>query len=326
MYACGLSFGEDSITILKQSLGFVRPNFPGEKRVSLLPEHVSKCWGPVIMERGFGGALGLDDESYVAEGVRMLSREEVFFESDFIYSLKLLHPDDYESLRPGSSVIGWTHPQWSGKRFFETVCQERDISVFDLDSKFPALYRGQSITRLSAVPSGFVDGNSRLAGLASVQHAFLSMGIVPSPHMKIAVLAVGDVSQGALSYLYKFSPQIDVFTRSNMASFMQKLPEYDVVVNGAQLDEGHLVRVSDLKRMKKGALIVDAAADSGGAIESSSDTTIEDPLFERDGVFHYGVPNSPSLLFREASAVISEAFSTFVYSLHPSNLVAGAGD
>lgn len=48
-----------------------------------------------------------------------------------------------------------------------------------------------------------------------------------------------------------------------------------------------------VKTMKPGAVIVDIAIDQGGCVETSRETTHEDPVFERHGVLHYAVGNMP---------------------------------
>jgi alanine dehydrogenase len=45
--------------------------------------------------------------------------------------------------------------------------------------------------------------------------------------------------------------------------------------------------------MKAGAVVVDAAVDQGGCIETTRETTHEDPVYEAHGVIHYAVGNMP---------------------------------
>jgi alanine dehydrogenase len=48
-----------------------------------------------------------------------------------------------------------------------------------------------------------------------------------------------------------------------------------------------------VRAMKPGAVIVDIAIDQGGCVETSHETTHQDPVFERHGVIHYAVGNMP---------------------------------
>jgi alanine dehydrogenase len=54
-----------------------------------------------------------------------------------------------------------------------------------------------------------------------------------------------------------------------------------------------LVKREDLKRMRKGSVLVDVAIDQGGCFETSHPTTHAAPTFEVDGIIHYCVANMP---------------------------------
>jgi len=72
------------------------------------------------------------------------------------------------------------------------------------------------------------------------------------------------------------------------------------------------VRRDDLKRMKRGAVIVDVAVDQGGCVETIRPTTHEDPIYEVDGVVHYGVANMPGGVPRTSTLALTNA--TFPYA------------
>jgi alanine dehydrogenase len=48
-----------------------------------------------------------------------------------------------------------------------------------------------------------------------------------------------------------------------------------------------------VRTMKPGAVVVDIAIDQGGCVETSHETTHEDPVYEVHGVLHYAVGNMP---------------------------------
>ncbi len=284
--------------------------------MALLPEHVSSCVGEVVIESLYGASLGFDDSAYSSGGAKMASREEVFESCDFIYSLKILQPSDYSLLRRGQTVVGWIHPETHGKDFFQTVCQEKELKVVDLDNRNPSLFFGQKKVPLRSIRSGFLDENSKNAGFASAYQAFMSWGVLPWDVGPVAVLAAGSVSQGSLSYLNKMGHHVDLYTRSTMDLFLERIGSYRVVISGID-SPTTVVSRSHLAKMADGSLIIDAAANVGGAIEGIRFTSIESPLYGEDGKYFYCVPNSPALFFRSASATISEAFATDVYPQDP---------
>jgi N5-(carboxyethyl)ornithine synthase len=302
-------------------MGFVRPLLPGEMRVALLPEHVDSCFGEVVIESGYGSSLGIDDSTYSSRGAQIASRGEIFESCDYVYSLKILQPSDHSLLRKGQTIIGWTHPETHGKDFFNTVCREKEIKIIDLDNRHPSLFFGQHKVPLRSIRSGFLDQNSKNAGFASVHHAFASLGLLPWDVGPVAVLAAGSVSQGSLSYLNRMGHHTDLYTRSTMGLFLERIGSYNVVVSGID-SLTTVVSRDDLAKMAEGSVIIDAAANVGGAIEGIRFTSIESPLYEEEGKHFYCVPNSPSLFFRSASATLSEAFATEIYPQDPGQWLA----
>lgn len=61
-----------------------------------------------------------------------------------------------------------------------------------------------------------------------------------------------------------------------------------------------------VKTMKKGSVIVDIAIDQGGTVETiDHPTTIDDPIFIKDGVIHYAVPNQPGAVPRTSTMALA---------------------
>jgi len=68
-----------------------------------------------------------------------------------------------------------------------------------------------------------------------------------------------------------------------------------------------LVSREMVKTMKRGAVIIDFAIDSGGCVETSRPTTLRDQTFVREGVIHHCVPNMTAMVARTASYALSNA-------------------
>jgi alanine dehydrogenase len=103
--------------------------------------------------------------------------------------------------------------------------------------------------------------------------------------------------------------------------------EADVVI-GAVFVAGQptpkLLPRSLVKRMKRGAMIVDISIDAGGVAETSRPTTHADPTYVEEGVVHYCVPNIPAADPPAASKAISEAVLPYVLDLCAPDNVAAA--
>ena len=289
-------------------LGFIKPTYPGEKRVALLPEHITAEFeNELIVETGFGINMGISDAEYEAKGCKIDTRSNIFRDCDTIFCLKLIQPEDYESLRDGQMIIGWTHPTGSGTDFYQNVACKKRLHVIDLDNIYPTAHLVEKHIPVPFIKKNFIWKNSFYAGVASVQHALLHFGLYPDSSTKIAILASGSCSQG------------DAFAEEEANKpneFYETIGDYDVIINGIEVDGtvAHIITKDDLKRVKRGCLIIDSAADAGNAIEGTRYMSIAEPMYEDDGLFFYEVNNAPSLLYRRTSFEISKSFSEWVYN------------
>lgn len=299
-------------------LGIIKPTYSGEKRVALLPDDIdSNCPNELVVERGLGYNMGMLDEEYIKKGCKMATREQIFAECDTVFCLKLLQPADYKLLRKGQMIIGWTHPTGSGTEFYQKVAVPNDLKIVDLDNIYPTIHQGERHLPVSFIPKNFVWKNSFYAGYASTQHALMTFGLLPDINTKVAVLASGSVAQGAYNCISKYNVDIRMFYRKTMQEFYDTISEYDVIINGIEVDGTvkHIITKDDLRRVKRGCLIIDSAADAGNAIEGTHYTSIAEPMYEEDGLFFYEVNNAPSLLYRNSSREISKSFSQYVFNL-----------
>ena len=297
-------------------IGFIKPTYPDEKRVALLPEHITEDYeNELVVETGFGSNMSVADDAYASRGCRIDSRENVFATCDTIFCLKLIQPEDYSMLRRGQMIIGWTHPTGSGAEFYNKVATPLGLKIVDLDNIYPTARIGEKCRPIPFIEKNFIWKNSFYAGVATVQHALLCFGYYPDSMTKIAILGSGSCSQGAYNCVSKYNADVRMFYRKTMGEFYETMGEFDIIINGIEVDNtvDHIITKAQLDRLKKGCLVIDAAADAGNAIEGTRYTTISDPMYEEGGLFFYEVNNAPSLLFRRTSVEISKSFSEWIY-------------
>lgn len=296
-------------------IGFIIPTYPDEKRVALLPEDIDSFENEIVIEQGFGKNMDIADSEYIAKGCRIMSRKEIFSSCDNIFCLKLIQKDDYNLLRDGQTIIGWTHPTGSGKEFYDNVAVQKNLIIIDLDNIYPTIRQGDKVVKIPFLKPNFIWRNSFYAGIACVQHALLNYGMYPDSTTKVAVLSSGNVAQGTFAEISNYNPDLRMFYRKTMHEFYDTIGEYDIIINGIEVDNTteHIISKSQLAKVKKGCLLIDAAADAGNAIEGTHYTTITNPIYEENGLYFYEVNNAPSLLYRKTSKEISRSFSENVY-------------
>ena len=78
---------------------------------------------------------------------------------------------------------------------------------------------------------------------------------------------------------------VTIYDRKTEKLFQKEMGDYDVIVNCVLWDtsrKDHIIYRNDLKRLKKGCLLIDVSCDRNGGIETSVPTTMNSPLYEID--------------------------------------------
>lgn len=296
-------------------LGFIKSNFPHERRLPLLPQHIHQFANSLYIESGFGDSLDIPDEAYQEAGCTIMSRTEIFATCDSIFSLKRIPPTDYELIRKNQVIIGWTHPLGSGKEFMKTQAIPKNLYILDIDNQNPLMYYQGKSHPSKYITKNFVYQNSFYAGYAGTLHALLSFGLLPDSDVHIAILGSGNTSQGAFHAISKLTPSVRMFYRKTLPDFKQQLADYSIVINGIRVGDtsNPIISLKEQEQLQKGTFIIDIAADAGNAIEGNHFTTVEEPVYEKDGLYYYTLPNTPTFAYRNISSILSEQFSKFIF-------------
>ena len=67
-----------------------------------------------------------------------------------------------------------------------------------------------------------------------------------------------------------------------------------------------------VRTMRPGSVIVDLAVDQGGCIETTRETTHDDPVFQAFGVIHYAVGNVPAAVPHTSTYALTNATLPYV--------------
>ena len=98
--------------------------------------------------------------------------------------------------------------------------------------------------------------------------------------------------------------------------------DYDVIVNCVMWDTNRtdqIIYKEDIKKMRKGTLIIDVSCDPYLEIETSHPTTIDDPVYTVDGVVHYAVDNTPAMYPITVTKVLSEGICRYMDQIITNN-------
>lgn len=288
---------------MNKTVGFPISYKEHENRRALLPADAENIAhrDQVYVETGYGDVLGISDEEYKAAGFHIATHEEVL-RKDVICDAKIGDEPFLVDLKPGQTVYGWVH-----------AVQNRDITDILVDHRLTA-YAWEDMFDCGR---HVFYRNNELAGEAAIMHAFQCWGEMPY-NCKVALLGRGNVSRGAFKLLSMLGAEITVYDKRTEQLLRSELGKYDVIVNAILWDthrDDHIIYTEDLKRMKKGAMIVDISCDRNGGIESSIPTTIEEPVYIRDGIMHYVVDHTPALCYKTVSESLSHECTKYIDAL-----------
>lgn len=316
---------------------------PAENRVALVPagaEMLVANGHRVLIEKNAGLGSGFSDDDYVSAGAEVVERpEEIYAQAEMIVKVKEPLPSEYDLIRENQIVFTYFHFAAS-RELTEAIVKTKCIAIaYETvkaeDGSLPLLVPMSEVAGRMSIQEGArylerLHGGIGvlLGGVPGVEPAnvvILGGGIVGTNAAKIAAglgarVSILDINLDRLRYLDDVMPKNVVTIMSNPVNIRAALQHADLVV-GAVLIPGakapHLVTREMLRIMKKGAVIVDVAVDQGGCVETIHPTTHEDPVYEIDGVVHYGVANMPGAVPKTSTIALTNA--TLKYALQIAN-------
>ena len=310
-----------------------------EHRIGLTPAGVRELvhHGHQVMVQG-GGALtiGFEDAHYQQAGAEIVATpQEIFQRAEMIIKVKEPQPNECAMLRPGQVLFTYLHlapdPEQTNLLIqsgatclaYETVTSE--------GHGLPLLAPMSEVAGRMAIQAGAYNLEITQGG-----DGILLGGVPGVEPAKVLVIGGGVVGINAARMAMGLGADVTILDRSlNRLQELEMLYggrmktvfsttdaieryalEADLVV-GAVLIPGaaapRLISRDLVKRMKKGAVMVDVAIDQGGCFETSKPTTHQEPTYIVDDVVHYCVANMPGGVARTSTIALTNA--TLPYAL-----------
>lgn len=283
-----------------KTVGYLISHKNNERRRALLPNDIDRIQHRTMLciESGYGEALGYPDSDYRDKGVSAAKRSEVLC-CDALVDVKLGDADFMDQISPRKTLIGWAH-----------IVQKTHFT----DAAISGLHTVIAWENIMDRGRYLFYRNRELAGETAVLHAFSYYGRMPYD-CRVAVIGNGMTARGAYRTLSGLGAHVDVYTRKLEQLFRENMVDYDVIVNCVRWDTSRsdrLIYRSDLRRLKRGCMIIDVSCDTELEIETSRPTTFDHPVYSVDGVLHYAVDNAPAMAYRSVSEILSKSFSPYV--------------
>jgi alanine dehydrogenase len=312
-----------------------------ESRVGLTPASVRelvRAGHHVIVQRDAGIDIGFPDAIYQAAGAHIADAgEEVFATSDMIVKVKEPQPAEIGLLRPGQILFTYLHlaadrEQTEGLLRSQAICIAYE-TVTDADGRLPLLapmsevagrlsiqVGAHHLERPQGGPGVLLGG---VAGVSPARVLILGGGVAGSNAAQMAVglgaqVTIIDRSVARLQMLEtQFAGRVRTLFAT--ADSIEAEATSSELVIGAVLIPGaaapKLLSRDVIRRMQRGAVLVDISIDQGGCFETSRPTTHDRPTFVLDGVIHYCVANMPAAVARTATIALNNATLPYVLEL-----------
>jgi alanine dehydrogenase len=316
-----------------------------ENRVSMTPagvEVMKRNGHTLLVEKNAGVNSGFDDASYANAGAEVLDTPgEIYARSDMVMHVKEPLPSEYELIREGQIIFTYLHLA-ALEELTNVLIQKRSVNIAyetiqKADGSLPLLTPMSEVAGRMAIQAGAYNLEITQGG-----DGILLGGVPGVEPARVLVIGGGVVGINAARMAMGLGADVTILDRS-----LQRLQELEMLyggrmktvfsttdaieryaleadlVVGAVLIPGaaapRLISRDLVKRMKKGAVMVDVAIDQGGCFETSKATTHQDPTYIVDGVVHYCVANMPGGVARTSTIALTNA--TLPYALQ----LAGKG-
>jgi alanine dehydrogenase len=314
-----------------------------EYRVGLVPAGVRalvRVGHRVYLQTRAGEGSGISDKEFESAGAQILpSAAEVYGRSEMIIKVKEPLPEEFSLLQEGQILFTYLHlapaPDLTRALLERKVIGVAYETIQLADGSLPLLtpmsvVAGRMAVQVGAhyLEKGFGGRGVLLGGVPGVARGkvtILGAGIVGTNAAKIAVglgayVTILDNNAQRLSYLEDvFGTRLNTLM-SNYYNVAQAVQEAHLLI-GAVLIPGarapKLVTREMIGTMKRGTVVVDVSVDQGGCSETTRPTTHEEPVYNVDGVIHYGVTNMPAAVARTSTFALTNV--TLPYALELAN-------
>jgi len=331
---------------------------PGERRVALVPDVVSRLAGAgfeVQIQRGAGTAAALGDDLYREAGAQV---DDDVFDADALVKVRKPTDAEAERLRDGQVLIGFLEPLTDPAGVERLAA--RGVIAFAMES-IPRITRAQPMDALSSQAT--VAGYKAVLLAAERLPKFFPMLMTAAgtvPPAKVLVLGAGVAGLqaiatarrlGAVVTAFDVRPVVKEQVESLGATFLElgvrgeeteggyarelseeeqrrqqeelaeRVPDFDVVVTTALVPgrpAPKLIPATAVQRMRPGSVIVDLAAEAGG----NSEVTRPGEEIDHGGVVVVGLTNLPATMPLHASQLYARNVAALLQHLAPEGELA----
>lgn len=322
-----------------------------EFRVGLTPAAVEilvQRSHEVSVQFSAGIGAGFSDAEYAKAGAKLVESAAEVYAQEMVVKVKEPLPSEYELLH--ANLILFTYLHLAASRELTEALMRSQATCIAYETVQSANGQLPLLTPMSIIAgrlsvqvgahfltkqqggSGVLLGG--IPGVRSGRVAIIGGGVVGTEAARIAVglgarvqiLDINLARLGELEVIFGSRVELLMSTPSNIAI---SVADADLLI-GAVLVTGSrapvLVSPDMVKHMRSHSVIVDVAVDQGGCIATMHPTSHTKPVYEAEGVLHYGVPNMPGAVPWTATQALVNATFPYVKAISDRGLDALSHD
>jgi alanine dehydrogenase len=313
-------------------IGIPKETSFNENRIALTPDAVNVLVSNghrVVIEYNAGEGSSFTNNDYSEAGAKIAYDNKEVFQCDIIIKSAPVSENEVELLKPHQLIISPIHLAVMKSEILEKM-MEKKITALSFENLKDDTGHNPIVRSMSEIAgSAVMLIAAQYLSNANNGKGVLLGGISGIPPTKVIIIGAGIVGEYAARTALAMGASVKVFDndiyrlkrlQNNIGVRMwtsviepkilsKQLKTCDVAVGALSHSSGGrtpiVVSEDMVNQMRTGTVIVDVSIDHGGCFETSEMTSHEHPIFLKNGVIHYCVPNIPSGFARTASQAIS---------------------
>lgn len=303
-----------------------------EHRVAMTPDGVrelARGGVSVFVEDGAGVGASIMNEDYEAAGATIVPTAADAWSQEMVVKVKEPKAEEFQFLREDLTLFTYLHlaayPAVAEALLAAKTTGVAYETVQTSDGGLPLLAPMSEVAGRLAPQMGahFLERHKGgrgvlMGGVPGVSPAKVVVLGAGNVGWSSAVIAAGmeaevtvlDMNLDRLRYVDQIHKGRISTLASNQGSIERTVKEADLVIGAVLVAGGRApVVVSEdlVAQMKPRAVIVDVAVDQGGCIETTRETTHDDPVYTEHGVVHYAVGNMPGAVPHTSTYALTNA-------------------
>jgi H+-translocating NAD(P) transhydrogenase subunit alpha len=329
---------------------------PGERRVALVPETISKlreAGFDAYVERGAGTEAGFPDDDYERSGAELVDTPSLASGADALVCVASPSADRVAALSPGTVVIGFLEPLTDEDGIARL--RESGVTAFAMES-IPRITRAQSMDALSSqatvagykavllaadrVPRLFPMLMTAAGTIAPVRALVIGAGVaglqaIATARRLGAVVSAFDVRPAVAEQVESLGASfLDLGVRTEettggyaseltpeqqaqqQAALEERIPDFDVVVTTAAVPGRPAPKLIPASAVER-MRPGSVIVDLAAETGGNCEVTVPGEVVEHDGVTVVGTRNLPSTMAYHASQLYSRNVGALLLHLAP---------